>query len=88
VALAVCLSECVHVARDLWPWPSVYFRVRACCQGLVALAAKYPIIDIRGRGLMVAAEFGSPAAGYEIEPGTAHGLAKYGTAAQARHTQT
>ncbi|KAF8061932.1 davT [Scenedesmus sp. PABB004] len=32
-------------------------------RGLVALADKYPITDVRGRGLMVGAEFGSGASG-------------------------
>lgn len=41
-------------------------------QGLVALAAKFPaIIDVRGRGLMVAMEFGSLDGGLQGEYGTA-----------------
>lgn len=40
-------------------------------QGLVSLAAKFPIIDVRGRGLMVALEFGGPDGSLEGVPGTA-----------------
>lgn len=43
-------------------------------QGMVRLAESYPIIDVRGRGLMVAIEFGGP--GRETEG------AAYGTAAK------
>ena len=43
-------------------------------QGLVHLAESYPVIDVRGRGLMVAMEFGGP--GRELEG------APYGTAAK------
>lgn len=38
--------------------------------GLVGLTKKYPIIDIRGRGLMVGVEFGGKDGGYQAEKGT------------------
>jgi len=40
-------------------------------QGLVSLASKFPIVDVRGRGLMVALEFGGRDGGLEGEYGTA-----------------
>ena len=45
-------------------------------QGLMRLAEKFPIIDVRGRGLMVAAEFGSPEGGLTAKPGTASAVTK------------
>lgn len=45
-------------------------------QGLLKLAERFPIIDVRGRGLMVAAEFGSADGGYTAKPGTASAVTK------------
>ena len=45
-------------------------------QGLVELSKKFPISDIRGRGLMVAAEFGSPDGGLVAQAGTASAVTK------------
>jgi 4-aminobutyrate aminotransferase len=46
-----------------------------CLQGLLDLTGKYPIIDIRGRGLMCAAEFGGKD-GMSAEPGVAAAVTK------------
>ncbi len=54
-------------------------------QGLLELSKKYPIIDIRGRGLMVAVEFGeqrSVDGSYTAKPGCAAAVTK---AAQKRN---
>lgn len=40
-------------------------------KGLVSLVSKFPIIDVRGRGLMVALEFGGPDGSLEGPPGLA-----------------
>lgn len=45
-------------------------------QGLVKLSERYPIIDIRGRGLMVAVEFGGKEGSFKAEPGTATAMVK------------
>ena len=45
-------------------------------QGLVPLLEKYPIVDIRGRGLMSALEFGGRDGSLHAEPGTAAKLVK------------
>eukprot|EP00877_Chromochloris_zofingiensis_P004955 jgi/Chrzof1/14460/Cz09g03230.t1 len=44
--------------------------------GLVGLTKKYPIIDIRGRGLMVGVEFGGKDGGYQAEKGTSSAIQK------------
>lgn len=49
-------------------------------QGLVDLSERFPIVDIRGRGLMVALEFGGPTGGLVADPGTASAI----TAAAAK----
>ena len=56
-------------------------RGRQLAEGLVALAARYPIVDVRGRGLMAAAEFGGVGGGMDAAYGTA---AKVASAAIAR----
>ena len=45
-------------------------------QGLVAMSKKYPISDIRGRGLMVAVGFGSPDGGLTAKTGVASQVTK------------
>ena len=45
-------------------------------QGLLELAERYPIIDVRGRGLMVAAEFGEPGGGLKAPAGLAAKITK------------
>ena len=45
-------------------------------QGLVKLSGRYPIIDIRGRGLMVAVEFGGKDGSFKAETGTATAMVK------------
>ena len=45
-------------------------------QGLVALSDKYPIIDVRGRGLMCAVEFGGHDGGMAASPGVAAAITK------------
>lgn len=45
-------------------------------QGIVELSKKYPISDIRGRGLMVAVEFGGADGGLVAKPGTASLITK------------
>ena len=45
-------------------------------QGLLELAERYPIIDVRGRGLMVAAEFGEPGGGSKAPAGLAAKITK------------
>lgn len=40
-------------------------------RGMLDLAQRYPIVDVRGRGLMVAAEFGGRDGGLSAEPGVA-----------------
>ena len=48
----------------------------SCVQGLVRLADKYPIIDVRGRGLMCAVEFGGHDGSMTASPGVAAALTK------------
>ena len=45
-------------------------------QGLVQLADKYPIIDVRGRGLMCAVEFGGHDGSMTASPGVAAAVTK------------
>ena len=45
-------------------------------QGLLELAKRFPIIDVRGRGLMVAAEFGAPDGGLKAPYGVAAKVTK------------
>ena len=45
-------------------------------QGLVKLSERYPILDIRGRGLMVAVEFGGKDGSFQAEAGTATAVTK------------
>ena len=45
-------------------------------QGLVQLADKYPIIDVRGRGLMCAVEFGGHDGSLTASPGVAAAVTK------------
>lgn len=45
-------------------------------QGLLELAKRFPITDVRGRGLMVAAEFGAPDGGLTAPYGVAAKLTK------------
>ena len=45
-------------------------------QGLLELAKRFPITDVRGRGLMVAAEFGAPDGGLTAPYGIAAKLTK------------
>lgn len=52
---------------------AVYFDV---LQGLLDLAKDYPIIDVRARGLMVAAEFGGKDGGMTPKYGVASELTK------------
>ena len=40
------------------------------------LQQQFPIIDVRGRGLMVAAEFGGADGGLTAKPGTAAAITK------------
>ena len=40
------------------------------------LSERFPIIDVRGRGLMVAAEFGGAEGGLTAAPGTASAVTK------------
>ena len=54
---------------DLWNAPDLV-------QGLVELAKKFPITDIRGRGLMVAVEFGGLDGGLSAKAGTASAITK------------
>ncbi|KAL4421398.1 hypothetical protein ABPG75_010689 [Micractinium tetrahymenae] len=51
-------------------------RGQQLTRGLLSLAERYPIIDVRGRGLMLAAEFGQkqPDGSLRAEPGTASKL--------------
>ena len=51
-------------------------RSAQCKQGLVRLADKYPIIDVRGRGLMCAVEFGGHNGSMTASPGVAAALTK------------
>ncbi|KAI7841462.1 hypothetical protein COHA_004857 [Chlorella ohadii] len=57
-------------------------RGQQLTEGLLRLAQKYPIIDVRGRGLMLAAEFGGVDGGLTARPHTAaditHAAAKRG----------
>ncbi len=48
----------------------------ADAQGLVQLADKFPIIDVRGRGLMCAVEFGGHDGSMTASPGVAAALTK------------
>ena len=45
-------------------------------EGLVSLASRYPIIDVRGRGLMCAAECGGTGGGMDAEAGVASAVAR------------
>ena len=45
-------------------------------QGLLELSQRYPIIDVRGRGLMVAAEFGGADGRMTPEAGVATEVTK------------
>lgn len=45
-------------------------------QGLLKLAGRYPVIDIRGRGLMCAVEFGGRDGSMTAEPGVASAITK------------
>ena len=45
-------------------------------QGLLRMADKYPIIDVRGRGLMCAVEFGGHDGGLSASPGIAAAITK------------
>ena len=45
-------------------------------QGLMELAKRYPISDIRGRGLMSAVEFGGPDGGLTAQYGVAAEVTK------------
>ena len=45
-------------------------------QGLLGMADKYPIIDVRGRGLMCAVEFGGHDGGLSASPGIAAAITK------------
>ncbi len=45
-------------------------------QGLMELQQHYPIIDVRGRGLMVAAEFGGSDGSLTAKHGTAAAITK------------
>lgn len=49
-------------------------RGQQLTQGLLRLAQKYPIIDVRGRGLMLAAEFGGADGSLAARPHTAADL--------------
>jgi 4-aminobutyrate aminotransferase len=51
-------------------------RGKQLVEGLVALSRKYPISDVRGRGLMVAAEFGAADGGLVAKPGVAAAVTK------------
>ena len=74
---------CRSSARLCWiPKPSRSLHSCPECasavpdQGLVPLLEKYPIVDIRGRGLMSALEFGGRDGSLDAEPGTAAKLVK------------
>jgi 4-aminobutyrate aminotransferase-like enzyme len=45
-------------------------------QGIVALTKKFPISDVRGRGLMVAVEFGGEDGGLLAKTGVASAVTK------------
>ena len=45
-------------------------------QGILRMADKYPIIDVRGRGLMCAVEFGGHDGGLSASPGIAAAITK------------
>ena len=45
-------------------------------QGIVQLAQKFPISDVRGRGLMIAVEFGGPDGSLVAKAGTASAITK------------
>lgn len=51
-------------------------RGRQLVQGLVKLANKYPIVDVRGRGLMVACEFGGADKSLTAKAGVAAAVTK------------
>ncbi|KAK9833580.1 hypothetical protein WJX81_008310 [Elliptochloris bilobata] len=51
-------------------------RGRQLVAGLLELANRFPIIDVRGRGLMVAAEFGAPDGGLKAPYGLAAKVTK------------
>jgi len=50
---------------------NVTSRSAQLMRGLVLLSKKYPIIDVRGRGLMVGVEFGGRDGGCKAEKGIA-----------------
>ncbi|CAL8464182.1 g3717 [Coccomyxa elongata] len=51
-------------------------RGRQLASGLVELAERYPILDVRGRGLICAAELGSRGGAASAEPGIAAAVTK------------
>lgn len=55
---------------------ALVLRICNLLQGVTELAKKFPIIDVRGRGLMVAVEFGGADGGLIAEPGTASAVTK------------
>lgn len=59
-------------------WRDEQSQRRGVCgvQGLLEMTGKYPIIDIRGRGLMCAVEFGGRNGGMSAEPGVAAAVTK------------
>lgn len=65
----------LDVIRDEGLAANAAARGAQLSEGLVRLAARYPIIDVRGRGLMCAAEFGGRGGGVDAEAGVASRVA-------------
>ncbi len=67
----------MHLTVTVWR-PLGHFRelAKPRLQGLVELAERYPILDVRSRGLICAAELGSRGGAASAEPGIAAAVTK------------
>jgi 4-aminobutyrate aminotransferase len=73
-----CAAACatIDAIREDDMLENVTARGQQLAQGLVELSKRFPITDVRGRGLMVAAEFGAPEGGLVAKAGTAAAVTK------------
>ena len=56
----------LDVIRDEGMLDNAVARGAQLMQGLVELSSRFPIVDVRGRGLMVAAEFSTPGSAAKV----------------------
>ena len=80
VCFSQYLSAYLHVRiilqKHLWEDCKWHASPSTGLQGLVAMADKYPISDVRGRGLMVALEFGGADGSLVAKSGVAAAVTK------------